>query len=244
MKEYTVNRLAKLAGVTHRTLHYYDQIGLLKLSRYRENGYRSYGEKEFLKPQQILFFGELDFGLEEINSILSRPYFDYVEAHKSHRKLLAKKSRRLKELIGTVDATIEKLKGEREMDIKEYYEGFSDEQIARYRNEVRQRWGEDTLKESDVRLLKMGKKKFKEIQAQGGRIFHGLADNMEKGPESPEVQKLVAEWRQWLENFHHYSEEGILGLGQMYSGHPEFASFFAKYHEDLPEFFTKAVEYY
>jgi len=130
------------------------------------------------------------------------------------------------------------------MEIKEYYQGFSDEQIERYRNDVRQRWGEKTLKDSDARLLNMGKEKFAEIQAQGGTIFQSMCDNMAKGIDSPEVQKLVSEWRQWLENFHHYSDDAVLGLGQMYSQHPEFAAFFRKFHNDLPQFFTRAVEHY
>jgi hypothetical protein len=143
-----------------------------------------------------------------------------------------------------VDKTIKKLKGKINMEIKEYYQGFSDEQIERYRREVRQRWGEDTLNASEARVLAMGKEKFAALQAQGTVIFQAVSDNMARGFDSPEVQAQIAAWRQWLENFHHYSEEAVTGLGRAYSQDPEFAAFFRKIHPDLPEFLTRAIEHY
>ena len=130
------------------------------------------------------------------------------------------------------------------MPIKEYYEGFSDKQIEKYRREVRERWGEKTLKDSEERVMNMGKEKFKAVQEEGGAIFKAICDNMPKGYDSKEVQELVGKWRNWLENFSHYSDEAVLGLGQTYSRHPDFAKFFKKYDADFPEFFTKAIEYY
>jgi hypothetical protein len=82
------------------------------------------------------------------------------------------------------------------------------------------------------------------LQAEGGAIFKAISDNMAKGYDSVDVQEQIAKWRQWLENFHHYSDEAVLGLGQTYSRHPEFAKFFRKIHKDLPEFITRAIEYY
>ena len=130
------------------------------------------------------------------------------------------------------------------MSIKDYYKGFSDEQIAKYRKEARERYGKETVKDSEARVMRMGKEKFAALQAEGGAIFKAIADNMGKGYDSPVVQEQVAKWRQWLENFSHYSDEAVLGLGQAYSQHPEFAKFFRKIHKDLPEFLTKAIEYY
>ena len=244
MITYSVKQLAQLAGISARTLHYYDQIGLLAPHSHSPAGYRLYSEKELLVLQQILFFRELRFNLDEIRQIISRPGFDVVEALISHRAQLLKKIQRMHELIKTVDNTIEQLKGEKFMDIKEYYQGFSDEQIEKHRQEVRQRWGEETLKDSEARVKKMGKDKFAELQTEGNRIFRSIADNMSKGAESPQVQKLVAQWQDWLEHFSHYSDEALLGLGRMYSQHEEFAAFYRKIHPGLPEFFTKAIEYY
>ena len=117
MTVYTVKKLASLAGVSVRTLHYYDDLGLLK-PRYRpENGYRYYDEDSIIRLQQIMFFRELEFGLDEIAKIISGPGFNKIEALKSQREMLVKKSERLGELISTVDKTIKQLRGEDEMQL-------------------------------------------------------------------------------------------------------------------------------
>src|SRR5512136_1978771 len=103
---YTVKQVAVAAGVSPRTLHFYDQIGLLKPDAYGENGYRYYGEMALLRLQQILFFKELDFGLAEIKATIDRPGFDILEALCAHRETLQERSRRLSCLIETVDKTI------------------------------------------------------------------------------------------------------------------------------------------
>jgi DNA-binding transcriptional MerR regulator len=242
--EITIKNLADLAGVSVRTLHYYDQLGLLKPASRSASGYRFYDEAAVLRLQQIMFFRELGFGLDDIKNIVSQPDFDVLEALRSHRTLLRKKAERSNELLATVDKTIKQISGEAKMEIKEYYHGFSDEKIEKYRNEVRNRWGEKTLRDSEKRVMKMGKEKFAEIQAEGGLIFRTIADNMAKGHDSDVVQAQVRKWRQWLENFHHYSDEAVLGLGRVYSQDTEFAAFFLKIHKDLPAFLTKAIEYY
>lgn len=241
---YPVKKLADLAGVSVRTLHYYDELGLLKPESRNAQGYRYYDEEAVVRLQQIMFFRELGFGLDEIKGILTRPDFDVLEALQSHRTLLRTEAERIDKLLATVDKTIKKLGGKLKMEIKDYYQGFSDEQIEKYRQEVRQRWGEKTLQQSDERVIKMGKKKFAEIQAEVGKIFQTISDNMSKGYDSEVVQEQVAKWRRWLENFHHYSDEALLGLGRFYSENPDFAAFFRKYHPDLPEFLTRAIEYY
>ncbi len=236
--------MAWLAGVSVRTLHYYDEIGLLNPEYRRENGYRYYGENSAARLQQIMFFRELGFKIDDIGRIMSRPDFDLIEALESHKSLLVKKASRIDELINTVEKTLKTLKGGSKMKIREFYEGFSDEQIEQYRKEVRQRWGEKTLDDSEARVIGMGKEKFAAMQAEGGAIFQAIADNMKKGFDSPKVQKLVDRWRNWLENFSHYSDEAVLGLGQAYNQDERFARFFKKINKDLPEFLTKAIEYY
>jgi hypothetical protein len=130
------------------------------------------------------------------------------------------------------------------MEIKEYYKGFSDDQIEKYREEVRQKWGNKTLQDSEARVKKMSKEKFAVVQAESDKIFHTIANNMAKGYDSSEIQGEVVKWRIWLENFHHYSDEAVLGLGKMYSQNPDFVKTFEKYHKVLPDFLTKAIEYY
>jgi MerR family transcriptional regulator, thiopeptide resistance regulator len=242
---YTVKQLADSAGISVRTLHYYDQIGLLKPESYSPSGYRQYDDQAVIRLQQIMFFRELGFSLGEVQKIVTQPGFDVVEALQSHRSLLKKKAARVRDLLATVDRTISKINGEIEMEIKEYYQGFSDEQIERYRQEVRQRWGDKALRESDARVLSMGKEKFAAVGAEGNAIFQAISDNMDRGFDSPEVQAQIDKWRLWLEHFASYSNEALAGLGRMYSEHPEFAkNFREKYHPDLPQFLTRAIEYY
>jgi DNA-binding transcriptional MerR regulator len=106
---YSVNQLAELAGVTVRTLHHYDAVGLLRPARGTRNGYRQYGNAELLRLQQILFFREIDLPLEEIKGILDRPGFDLAHALRDHRELIARKRKRLDSLLTTIDQTIAKL---------------------------------------------------------------------------------------------------------------------------------------
>src|SRR5512140_757626 len=127
---YTVKQLSKLAGVTPRTLHHYDEIGLLKPSRVGENGYRYYGEESVLQLQQILLYRELDLPLEDIKRILGRRDFDVLSALEQHKAELARRIRRLERLTVTVEDTILHLKGKKEMSKKQYFEGFSEEQQA------------------------------------------------------------------------------------------------------------------
>jgi len=130
------------------------------------------------------------------------------------------------------------------MDIKEFYNGLSEEQVEKYRQEVRERWGEDTLKESEDRIIGMGKDGFAAVQAEGTSIFETIGDNIPKGFDSDEVQEQIVKWRKWLDNFSTYSDEAILGLGRAYSQDLRFTQVFRDIHEDLPEFLTKAIEYY
>lgn len=130
------------------------------------------------------------------------------------------------------------------MRINECYTGLSDKQIEQYRQEVRERWGEDTLKESEDRIKGMGKEDFAKVQAEGTSIFETIADKIPKGFDSDEVQEQIVKWRKWLDNFATYSDEAVLGLGRAYSQDPRFTNVFSDINDELPEFLTKAIEYY
>ena len=244
MESFTIKKLAEVAGVSIRTLHYYDEVGLLKPQFRKENGYRFYNEESAMILQQIMFFRELGFSLDEIKMIISRPDFNIPEALKAHKRILVKKDERLRELINTVERTIRKMNKKSKMGIKEYYRGFSEDQIEKYRDEVRHRWGEKVLIDSEKRVIGMGQEKFMALQAEGGKIFKTVMENMSKGYDSKLIQDLIVEWRQWLENFHHYSEEEVVELGRAYSQHPDFIKFFQQYSDELPVFLTWAIEYY
>src|SRR5512135_267261 len=130
---YTVQQLARMAGVSVRTLHHYDHIGLLKPSARTAAGYRLYGEADLLRLQQILFFRELDFPLADIQAILDDPGFDQVKALRDHRQLLQHEADRLGRLLKTIEQTISRLTEDNmtmtPMTDEELYEGFTPEQI-------------------------------------------------------------------------------------------------------------------
>ncbi len=130
------------------------------------------------------------------------------------------------------------------MEIKEYYKGFSDKEIDSIRKEARERYGEKTVADSEAKVLAMGKEKMDAVQVEFDVIYHGIVADMDKGPESQEVQVQIARWRELMENFHYYTNEMILGLGQMYSADDRFAAFYRKYHTDMPGVMTKAIEHY
>src|SRR5580658_4746331 len=122
---YTVKQVAEISGVSVRTLHFYDETGLLKPARQSTNGYRFYEEPQLLTLQQILFYRELGFELKQIKHILGRGDFEKVAALQSHRKVLQKNLARTRQLIETIDKTIQHLKGTKKMKSKEMFAGFS-----------------------------------------------------------------------------------------------------------------------
>ncbi len=123
---FTVQQLAKTAGITRRTLHYYDEIGLLKPSRIGDNGYRYYGEDALVRLQQILLYRELDLSLADIQAILGRRDFDVLKALQTHRDELTRRIAQIERLRNTVDDTILHLKGKKQMSQKQFFKGFTD----------------------------------------------------------------------------------------------------------------------
>ena len=240
---YTVKQLSDLAGITPRTLHFYDEIGLLKPVAHGDNGYRYYGEEALPRLQQILFFKELDFSLDEIRAVMAKPGFDVLHALQVHRQALQERVERLNRLIQTIDKTTLHLKGQQTMKKKEYFAGFSEEKQKQYEEEIRQRYGEKAF-EGVTDWNSYTPEQKARIKAENEAIYHDLVENMDKGYTSPEVQQIIARWRQHLRYFYEPSTERLLGLGQMYTEHPEFVATFRAMHPDLPEFLNKAIQYY
>src|SRR5690606_29060250 len=144
----TVKQLSKLAGITRRTLHYYDEIGLLKPSRIGDNGYRYYGEEALLRLQQILLYRELDLPLADIQEIMGRRDFDIVKALETHRDELAQRIAQLERLRTTVDDTILHLKGKKQMSQKQFFKGFTDTEQEEYERQAMERYDPETVRTS------------------------------------------------------------------------------------------------
>jgi DNA-binding transcriptional MerR regulator len=245
VKAYTIGQLAKMAGVSVRTLHHYDQIGLLKPSARTAAGYRLYAEQDLLRLQQILFFKELDMPLSEVGAILDDPGFDQVTALEHHRQLLHRRMERLARLLKTIDRTIDKLtEDDMALTDEELYEGFPTEQIERYKREARQMYDPALVEESEQRVKKMSRDEWKAVGAEGEAVAVALAAVADRYPGDPQVQALIARHHAWIEHFYPCSAEVYRGLGRLYVEHPEFRAFYEKYRPGLADFMAAAMARY
>jgi DNA-binding transcriptional MerR regulator len=241
---YTVKQLSKLAGVTPRTLHHYDEIGLLKPSRVGENGYRYYGEESLLRLQQILFYRELGIPVEDIKKIMGRRDFDVIGALYSHKEALQNQVTRLNRLIHTVDNTINHLKGNIIMSEKSYFEGFSEEEQEKYAAEAEQLYDPETVRESNRKWKTYSAAKKESILAEGNAVYVDMIAAMPKGAASPEAQAIVGRWRKHMDYFWTPNLDQLLALANGYNDDPRFKANFDKMHPQLAEFMGEAVKVY
>jgi DNA-binding transcriptional MerR regulator len=241
---FTVKQLSKLAGVTPRTLHYYDEIGLLKPSQVGDNGYRYYGEETLLRLQQIMLYREMEMPLENIKKIMGRRDFDVLNALEVHREELRQRIAQMARLMTTVEDTILHLKGKKEMSQEQFFEGFSDEQQAEYEKEAMQRWDPATVKASNDNWKKLTAGDKQRILDEGKAVYKDLLRWMPKGASSPEVQECVARWRRHIEYFWVPDDEHCLGLADMYNDDPRFKANFDKMDPNLAEFLREAIKVY
>ncbi len=240
---FTVKQLSKMAGVTPRTLHHYDDIGLLKPSRVGDNGYRYYGEEALLRLQQILFYREMDMPLDDIRKIMGRRDFDVQKALESHKDALSKQIERLNRLLGTVDNTINHLKGRRIMSDNKFFEGFSEQEQEKYALEAEQLYGE-SVRESNRKWKSYPVAKKEAIMAEGSAIYKEIIASIPKGANSPQVQALIERWHRHLENFWVPNLDQLMGLANGYNDDPRFKANFDKMDPRLAEFMREAVGIY
>jgi len=245
MKAYTVHQLAEMAGVSVRTLHHYDQIGLLKPSSRTEKGYRQYAQADLLRLQQILFYRELDFPLREIQRALDEPGFDPVKALRAHRRELERRAGRLERLLNTIDKTILKLTEETmTLTDDELYAGFTKEERETYPREAEERYGGEQVRQSVERARKLTKAQWAMQKKEGEEVPRLLAARMDKDPGDPEVQALIARHCATIKVFYEVTAEIYRGLGQMYVDDPRFRANYDRFKPGLADFMKLAMEYY
>jgi len=233
-----------MAGVTPRTLHHYDDIGLLKPSHIGDNGYRYYGEEALLKLQQILFYRELDFPLEEIKRIMGRRDFDVLGALQGHKQALQKKAARLSQLLVTVDNTIQHIQGEKLMSQKGLFKGFSEEEQEKLAQEAEQMYDPATVRESNRKWKSYSEVEKETILAEGKVIYSDLAAVVSAGAGSREVQAVIARWHKHMQYFWSPNDEQLLGLADLYNDDPRFRDNYEKVAPNLSEFMREAVKVY
>jgi DNA-binding transcriptional MerR regulator len=229
--------------VSIRTLHYYDEIGLLKPDSIGENGYRHYKEQAVLLLQQILFYRELDFPLESIRDLVNQPEFDVVSALQAHRTSLQERKQRLDQLINTICKTIEHLEGKRTMKNNEFFEGWTEEKQPEYEKEILQKYGEHAL-DDVIDWNSYSKEQKAAIIEEGQANIRFMADLMDKPVENPEVQAAVARWHKHMKYFYDPSIERMRGLGQMYVDDPRFTANYEKVRVGLALFMKQAIDIY
>lgn len=238
-----INEVAKLTGVTVRTLHYYDQIGLLKPSRITEAGYRLYDREALAALQQILFFRELDFPLQEIRAIMGKPGYDRREALEKHREMLLKKRERLEGLIDLVDRT---LKGENDMSFREFDKTEIEAMREEYAAEVRERWGGTAAyQEEREKTAGYDGDRWNAVNDEGAALMRAFAEHRREAPEGAAVKELVRQWKDYItRNFYHCTDEILAGLGAMYAGDKRFTENIDKNGMGTAAFMAKAIGIY
>lgn len=242
---YTVNKLAKISGVSIRTLHFYDEIGLLKPAYYGDNHYRYYEEEQLLILQQILFFRELGFQLNEIKRIINSHDFDKIAALESHKQVLEKNLNQVQELIKTIDKTIAHLRGTETMKLEEVFHGFNAEKQKIYEDFlVDNGVSQDVINKSKDKIKDWTKEQWMEAKHAGDKVHTDLVDaiNNNLSPSSVEVQKIIKRHYTWTTNFWTPTRETYIGLSQLYCSHPDFIKFYNDIHPELLRFLMEAMK--
>lgn len=242
----TVRQVAKAAGISVRTLHHYDAIGLLKPSEIGDNGYRYYSQAEMLRLQQILFYRELGFALAEIGSLLDDPKFDLLNALRGHRAALAEKIEHYGDLIRTVDLTIASLEKEEAMDDNDLYKGIPPETRDRWEREAEVFWGVETVRAARAKAATFSKAKIAQIKAEMEEIQQAFRHHFQAGsePGSEAVQALTARHCAWVSHSWTPNAESFKGLGRVYVEHPEFRANFDSGLPGCAEFIAEAMAIY
>lgn len=238
-----VKETAELAGISVRTLHHYDEIGLLVPDTITESGYRLYSEANLERLQQILFFKELGFSLERIKQILDSPDFNREEALELQRRMLLEKRSRLDKMITMIDKTIQHAKGEIEMTNREKFEGF-DFSSNPYEQEARERWGDEAVNKANKAVEGLNKEEQGALAEQTNAIYRKLAVLRADSPDSAEAQKAIGEWYSFITRFGNYTPEAFKGLGEMYVEDERFRNNIDRFGEGLAVFMRDAMAVY
>ncbi len=242
-REWTVKQAARISGVSVRTLHYYDEIGLLRPARVTQAGYRLYGERELARLQQILLYRELDFPLEQIRVLLDLDGGAREEALQRQKSLLELKRDRLNAIIAWTERL---LKGENDMSFAAFDDAKIKEQMEQYAKEAEERWGNTAAyKEYRLQAASCRPEEWNKTRSGMEDIFRRFAACMKDGPESPAAQALVKEWQDYITgHFYRCTDDILKGLGEMYTADGRFRENLDRIAPGLAEFLSAAIRAY
>lgn len=233
--------VATITGVSVRTLHHYDQIGLLCPNRNENNDYREYTDTDLDELQQIMFFKECGFSLKRIKDLLSSPSFNKNQAFAIQEKYLLNEKQRIEAMLDTLHKTMKATKGELIMSQKDKFVGFDFKENP-YLQEAQERWGEDSI--SYLNSLSTEEKDA--MSDKMNALFSELAELRHEAPESELVQAAMDKMYHFFnDNFgYHYSPEAFAGIGCMYVEDDRFTKSIDQFGTGLAEFLSKAIEVY
>jgi len=249
---YTINKIAKIAGITLKTLRHYEKVGLLVPSGRTDSGYRQYSEVEVEKLQQILFYRELDFPLLKIKEIMERPGYDKGKALKMQISFLEERAERYQKLSLLAKKTLRDMEGEKKMKDHELFEGFSYEKILadqkKYEKEVTEKWGNSAAyKESSEKTNKYRKEDWERIQMEMDDLMKELIQcfKEKESVESDRMLSLCDSFRKHMTtNFYECSLEMFSCLGNMYVTDERFTQYYDKHEKGLAAFYNEAIQNY
>ena len=248
--EYTVQKLARLAGISTRTLRYYDEIGLLPPARTSASGYRIYGQVEVDRLQQILLYRELGVTLETIREIVTDPAFDRLRALREHREQLLNRRRQLDLIITSVENTIAMTEGRMPINDKEKFDGFKQTMVAdnekKYGKEIRERYGDDSVKRSNEKVLNMTPEQYEEVTKLAREVKTTLSTAFKMGDPASEIAQQAADLhKRWLTcHWSDYSPAAHAGVAQMYVDDERFRAYYDDEQPGTAEFLRDAVHIY
>lgn len=250
--EYSVMELARLSGVSKRTLRYYDQIGLLPPARVEANGYRVYGQREVDMLQQILLYREMDMPLADIASLLQDPHFDREKALEDHLQSLLQQKERLDTLTQTVRRTLESMKGQTSMSNKEKFQGLKEHMVKeneeKYGQEVRGKYGDKVVDASNKKVLNMSESQLQSADGLRAQYESLLKEALAEGnPAGDKAQKACDLHRQWLCLYWPdgmYSKDAHRNMGDMYTIDDRFRAYYEAIAPGMTDFFRDALQIY
>lgn len=248
---YSVHELAGLSGVSVRTLHHYDSIGLLCPHR-ADNNYRVYGQEEVDRLQQILLYREVGLGLADIKALLDDASFDAEQALADHLARLVEQRERTDRLIASVEKTLAHRKGAIAMGDHEKFEGFKrklvEENEKKYGKEARAAYGDDAVDASNAKMMGMTEEQYTATQGVEAAMKEELLAAMEEGdPAGPHARKAADLHRQWLTAFWkegQYSKQAHKGLAEMYVADERFKQYYDAIAPGAAEFLRDAIAAY
>jgi DNA-binding transcriptional MerR regulator len=237
-----ISEVATRAGISRRTLHFYDKIGLLSPSSRTTSGYRLYIQDD-LKILQQIFFKELDFSLNDIKRIIKNPDFRMDMTMKKHREMLLLKKNRLESLICLIDKTLNK---NNKLSFKEFNMSEINDLKIKYKKEVEEKWGDTpAYKESKEKTSKYSKDDWNKIMKESDSIYKSLVLNIKKSPKDIEVQELIHQWKNHISKYYYNcTDEIFYELGQMYISDERFRKNIGQYDQGLAQFMFEGIKEY